>query len=88
MANGVVSEPMLRTPGRRVAVQCRDLARLFLLQAGAEQVGEQVVVAPPAAHLIQRRQEQAGRLDLLQQRLAAGSAGDHIAQLSGEPIEH
>ena len=51
---------------------CASPAGLFLLQAGAEQVGEQVVVAPPAAHLIQRDQEQARPLDLLQQRLAAG----------------
>ena len=52
----------------------------LLLQAGAEQVGEQLVIAPPAAHLIQRHQEQSGPLHLLQQRLAAGAAGDRVAQ--------
>ena len=51
----------------------RDPAGLFLLQAGAQQVGEQVVVAPPAAHLIKRHQEQPRPFDLLQQRLAAGA---------------
>ena len=52
----------------------------LLLQAGAEQVGEQVVVAPPAAHVVQRHQEQVGPLDLLQHRLAVGAAGDGVAQ--------
>jgi hypothetical protein len=67
-------------------VQRRDPARL-LLQAGAEQVGEQMVVAPPAAHLIQRHQEQAGPFDRLQRRLAIGTAGDRIAQRAGQPLQ-
>ena len=61
---------------------------LLYLQAGAEQVGEQVVVAPPAAHLIQRDQEQARPLGLLQQRLAALAAGDGVAQRAAEPLQH
>ena len=84
----VIGQTMLLAPGRRVAVQRRDPAGLFLLQPGAEQVGEQVVVAPPAAHLIQRHQEQAGPLDLLQHRLAVGPAGDRIAQRPGQPVQH
>jgi len=52
--HSVVGQPVLLTPGSRVAVQSRDPPGLLLLQAGAEQVGQQVVVAPPAAHLIQR----------------------------------
>jgi hypothetical protein len=50
------------------------------LQAGAEQVGEQVVVAPPAAHLVQRDQEEPGPFGLIKQRLTARPAGDRIAQ--------
>ncbi len=69
-------------------MQRRDPAGLLLLQAGAEQVGEQVVVAPPAAHLVQRQQEQAGPLDRLQHRLAIGAAGDGVAQLSRQPLQH
>jgi len=68
-------------------VQLRYLAGLFGLQAGAEQVGEQVVVAPPAADLIQRHQEQPGPLDLLQQRLAPGPAGDRVAQRCDQALE-
>jgi hypothetical protein len=69
-----IGQPALRVPGGRVPVQSRHPAGLFGLQAGAEQVGEQVMVAPPAAHLIQRDQEQPGPFGLLQQRLAARPA--------------
>ena len=71
VADGVIGQPVLLVPGRGVAVQLRHAAGLLFLQAGAEQVGEQVVVAPPAAHLIQRDQEQPRPFRLLQQRLAA-----------------
>ena len=62
-------------------MQRREPIGMLLLQAGAEQVGEQVVVAPPAAHLIQRHQEQVRPLHLLQHHLATGAAGDRITQL-------
>jgi hypothetical protein len=55
-------------------VQFLHPARPSCLQASAQQVGEQAVVAPPAAHLIQRHQEQACPLCLSQHRLAAGPA--------------
>ncbi len=72
-----------------MAVQLRHhTSRLLYLQAGAEQTGEQVVVAPPAAYLIQRDQEQARPLGLLEQRLAALAAGDGVAQRAAEPLEH
>jgi len=56
----VIGQPALRVPGGRVPVQSRHAAGLFGPQAGAEQVGEQVVVAPPAAHLVQGDQEKPG----------------------------
>jgi hypothetical protein len=56
------------------------------LQAGAEQVGEQLVVAPPAAHLIQRQQEQVGPLHLLQHLLAVAAAGDRSTQRTRQPL--
>ena len=80
----VIGQLMLLIPGCSVTVQLRRAAGLFLLQAGAQQVGEQVVVAPPAAHLIQRHHEQPRPLHLLQQRLAAGAAGDRIAQRAAD----
>jgi hypothetical protein len=52
------------------------------------QVGEQVVIAPPAAQLIQRDQEQPRPFGLLEQRLAALAAGDGVAQRAAEPVQH
>jgi hypothetical protein len=78
---------MIGVPGRRVAVQLYRAAWL-LFQPGAQQVGEQLVVAPPAAHLVQRQQEQPGPLHLLEQGLAAGPGGDRVAQRSAEPLQH
>ena len=69
-------------------MQCRDPIGMLLLEAGTEQVGEQVVVAPPDAHLIQRHQKQACPLHLLQHHLATCPAGDRITQLPGQPLQH
>ena len=84
----VIGQPVLVVPGRRVPVQLPNAAGLFGLQAGAEQVSEQVVVTPPAAHLVQRDHEQPGPFGLLQQRLAARPAGDGVTQRAAEPLEH
>ena len=84
----IISQPVLLVPGRRVSVQLRRPNRLFLLQPRAEQVSEKVMVAPPAAHLIQRQQEQARPLHPLKQRLAACPASDLIAQLPRQPLQH
>ena len=69
-------------------MQLRYLVGLFGLQTGAEQVGEQVVVAPPAADFIKRYQEQPGLLDLLQQCLAPGAAGHRVAERTGQSFQH
>ena len=87
VADGVIGQPMFGVPGRRVAVQPNGTVGL-LFQPGAQQVGEQLVVAPPAAHLIQRQQEQPGSFHLLEQGLAAGLGGDRVAQRSAEPLQH
>jgi hypothetical protein len=46
------------------------------------------MVTPPAADLIQWHKEQACPLGLLQQGLAAGAAGDRVAQRTGQPVQH
>jgi hypothetical protein len=84
----VIGQIMLLRPGGRGPVQRLHPAGLLSLQPGAQQIGEQVMVAPPAAHLIQRHQEQARPLDAGQHRLAAGPAGDRITQLPGQPLQH
>ena len=88
VADRVIGQPVPGVPGRRVAVQLCHASGLFFLQAGAEQVGEQVVIAPPAAHLIQRDHEQPRPFGLLEQRLAALAAGDGVAQRPAEPLQH
>jgi len=82
VAHGVVDRPMFLVPQPRVAVQLLHSLGILPLEADAEQVGEQVVVAPPATHLVQWRQEQVGRLDGLQHLLAIGPPGDGVAQRS------
>jgi hypothetical protein len=71
VADGVVDQPMRLVPGGRGPVQPRHPLGLLLSEAGAEQVGEQLVVAPPTSLLVQRHQEQVSPLDLLQQLLVA-----------------
>jgi len=84
----VIGQVMLLEPGGRGPVQRPNPAGLLGLQPGAEQIGEQMVVAPPGADLIERYQEQARPLEVLQHRLAAGPAGDRITQLPGQPLQH
>ena len=88
MPDRIIGQLVPGVPGRGAAVQLRLPAGLLLAQAGAEQVGEQVVIAPPAAHLIQRDREQASPFGLLKQRLAALAAGDGVAQRAAEPLQH
>jgi hypothetical protein len=57
---------VLLAPAGRPTVQLRYQVRLELQEAGAEQVGEQVVEAPPAAFLVQGDEEQVGPLQLLE----------------------
>jgi hypothetical protein len=66
MANGLVGQPVLLAPAGRGPVQPSYPLGLGLGEAGAEQVGEQLVVAPLAAHLVQRMKEQIRPLGLLQ----------------------
>ena len=84
----VVGQATILTPGGRGPVQRQNPAGPLLLQAGAEQVGEQVVVAPPAAHLIQRHQEQAGLFHPLQHHLAISAAGNRVTQPAGQALQH
>ena len=88
VTDGIIGQVVLGVPGRGVAVQLRHPAGLLLLQAGAEQIGEQVMVAPPAAHLIQRDQEQARLFRFLEKGPAALAAGDGVAQGTAEPVEY
>ena len=65
----------------------RDLVGVLGEQAGAQDVGEQVVVAEPGALGVERHDEQVVALEVLQHRAAVGLAGDRVAQGTGEPVE-
>jgi hypothetical protein len=67
-------------PGGRGAMQLGDTAGQGVQEPRLQQVGEQPVIAPPAADVVERDQEQVGPLDPLQQRLAVAAAGDRLAQ--------
>ena len=84
----IVGQSVTFAPGCRRLVQPGYLAGTLLHEAGVQQVGEQLVVAPPAALFIQRDQEQVGLLYLLQQLLGAGLAGDLVTQGPRQPLQH
>jgi hypothetical protein len=87
VTDGVVGQPLLLRPGGRRPVQLQHPLGLLALQPGAKQVSEQLVVAPPAPHLVQGDQEQVGPLDLLQQCLAVAAAGGGIRQRPADPVK-
>ena len=60
---------------------------MLLAEVGAQDVGEQVVVAPPLPAVVERDEEQAGPFELHELRRAAGPAGDGVAQRSAEPVQ-
>jgi len=82
----VVNQPVALQPGGRGAVQARQPLGPLLGEADEEQVREQMVITPPAAHLIQGNQEQVGPLDGLQEPLAVGTTGDRVAQRPAQPL--
>ena len=85
--DGVVGQAVLGVPVRRRAVQLRHAVRVLAVQVGAQQIGEQVVVAPPPALLVERDQEQAGPLDRLQQLLAVRAPDHRVAERAAQPVE-
>jgi hypothetical protein len=88
MVDGVVAQPVLLTPAGCSPVQLGHPLRVGLPEAGLQQVGEQVVVAPPAALLVQGDQEQVGPLNPLQQLLAVVAATHCVTQRARQPLQH
>jgi hypothetical protein len=88
VADGLVGQALGLMPGGRGPVQLLHPAGGLLLgEADPEQVGEQVVIPPPAPHLVQRVQEQVGPLGPLQQRLAVDPSGHRITQRPRQPLQ-
>ena len=53
----IVDEPLFLMPAGRFPVQFEEHLGVAFLQACAEEMGEQVVEAPPAPHLVQGHEE-------------------------------
>jgi hypothetical protein len=88
MPHCTVDQPVILPPRGRRLVEPGHLTGALPQQAGVQQVGEELVVTPPATHLIQRDQEQVGLLRLLQQLLTVGTAGDRVTQRPRQPLQH
>ena len=58
-----------------------------LFQPGPEEVGEQMVVAPPAPDVVELHHEQAGPVHLFEQFLAVVAAGDRVTQRPAETVK-
>ena len=86
VVDGVVGQAAVLVPGRGPLVQVVGLAGV-LSEAGAQQVGEQMVVAPPAPNIIEGNQEQAGSFHLLEPGLAIAAARDRVTQRTAETVE-
>ena len=88
VSEGVVGQLVLLVPVGGGAVQRGGPGGVLACQSGPQQVGEQVVVAPPPALAVERQQEQVRPLDGLQQQLAVTAPEDRVAQRPGQPVEH
>src|SRR5918996_729180 len=87
VADSVVDQTVLLTPAGGSAMQIRYLSRLGLLQLRAEEIGEEVMEAIPAALLVERDEEQVGALKAFQRVLPIVAAGDGVAQWTAEPFQ-
>jgi len=87
VADRLVDQPVLFGPDGGPTVKLRQPRGLGPLQLGTEEVAEQVMEAVPAALLVQGNQERVGALQLLEQILAVGPAGDRVTERTAEPLQ-
>ncbi|MDT4830187.1 hypothetical protein FQZ97_636410 [compost metagenome] len=69
-------------------MQLLEALRVALLEARAEELGEQVVEAVPLALAIQRQEEQLHGLQPLQQGLAVLASGQGVGEVAGQLRRH
>ena len=85
--DGIEHEPLAFKPGAGRPVQSGDEIRVLVEQALVQDIGEELVVAIPAANIIQRIQEQICALEALQDFLAVATARDRFTQRGAHPIK-
>src|SRR5688500_10367484 len=88
MPDGIFEMVVRCVPVAGSLVQGWDLVRVVGKEARAENVGEQVVVAVPGAVRVERNEEEVAALEVLEHAGAVGTAGDGVAERTGEPVEH
>ena len=87
VADGRVRLSLLGEPLVRALVELGDEPGLALRELGAEQVGEELVVAVPLAAVVERNQEEVRALELRQARRRAPPPGHRVAERSRERVE-
>jgi hypothetical protein len=80
--------PSALIPGARARVQVGDELGLRSLELLVQQLGEQVVVAVPAAGAIERDKEQVRALDRGQHLRSPGDPGHRVAELARQAVEY
>ena len=68
-------------------MQLRHTLRLLVDQVGAQDVGEEVMVAVPAAAVVEVDDEDVAPLQRFEHRLTALVAGDRVAQRAAQRVE-
>src|SRR4029077_15494175 len=86
VADRLVRQRLLLVPPRGVPVQAPGMLEV-LLQPGPEEVGEQVVVAPPAPDVVELHHEQTGPVHLFKELLTVIAAGDRVTQRLAETVQ-
>jgi hypothetical protein len=86
VADRLVGQLLPLVPRRGVPVQPPGMLRV-LLQPGPEEVGEQMVVTPPAPDVVELHHEQTGPVHLFEQFLAVVAAGDRVAERPAETFQ-
>ena len=66
---------------------CGDLVGELRAQLGAQQLGEQRVVAMPGAALVERRREHAAVLQSRQHRVAVRRPGERVGELGAQRVD-
>ena len=80
--------PVFRVPSGGGIVQRGQFGRRARPQLQLQKIGEQLVVAEPGPARVQRDDERACLLELLQDPLAARAPGQQVGQLAVDPFQH
>ncbi len=88
MRDGIHEAALSHVPAGRDAVQPAHPLRVVRAEPGAQGIGEEVVVAPPPALVVEGDDEEVGPFERLQHLLPVVSAGQRVTEAAGELVEH